>query len=231
MITRCQGTRFRADGDLEHVRFAGPGGGTSQAVSGSLPRLRPEWTQIDFLRRGPTSGPYGGAQRNTYKDPETRRSDSGVLLSARREKAEWPLPGLPSESCGRPDCASPRPTPPGPTRSRRTSVRCGSSPWRIRTTAAIPRRVVPAPLPAVAQRPRPPPRRTRRTTQGKRTRPHPQREGHLLGRPQPERVGDPAVPGCGDQTAARLFAMTRSLPTPSGRRSPDSPVSVKPCRS
>ncbi|PKV89863.1 hypothetical protein BX283_7509 [Streptomyces sp. TLI_146] len=41
----------------------------------------------------------------------------------------------------------------------------------------------------------------------------------------------PAVPGCGDQTAARLFAMTRSLPTPSGRRSPGSPVSVKPCRS
>lgn len=49
--------------------------------------------------------------------------------------------------------------------------------------------------------------------------------------PQPDRVRDPAVPGCGDQTAARLFAMTRSLPMPSGRRSPGSPVSVKPCRS
>lgn len=37
-----------------------------------------------------------------------------------------------------------------------------------------------APLPALAQHQRPPPRRTRRPTQG--TRPHPQRKGHPLGR-------------------------------------------------
>lgn len=144
MITRCQGTRFRADGDLEHVWFARSGGGTSQAVSGSFPRLRPEWTQIDFLRRGAASGLCGGARRSADTYPETRRSDSGVLLSARREKAEWPLPGLPSESCGRPDCASPRPTPPGQPDRGALRARCGSSPWRIRTTAAIPRRVGPA---------------------------------------------------------------------------------------
>lgn len=230
MITRCQGTRFRADGDLEHVRFAGPGGGTSQAVSGSLPRLRPEWTQIDFLRRGPTSGPYGGAQRNTYKDPETRRSDSGVRLSARRDKAEWPLPGLLVRVLR---AAGLRLT--ATYASWANPIEAHSGPLRQFTLANPDHRSHPAQsgpcLSGVAQRPRPPPRRTRRTTQGKRTRPHPQREGHLLGRPQPERVGDPAVPGCGDQTAARLFAMTRSLPTPSGRRSPDSPVSVKPCRS
>lgn len=41
----------------------------------------------------------------------------------------------------------------------------------------------PAPLPALAQHQCPPPRRTRRTTQ--RTRPHPQREGHPLGRTPP----------------------------------------------
>jgi putative flippase GtrA len=43
----------------------------------------------------------------------------------------------------------------------------------------------PAPLPALAQRRRPPPRRTRRPTQG--THPHPQREGRPLGRRPPSR--------------------------------------------
>ncbi|MEW1602255.1 helix-turn-helix domain-containing protein [Streptomyces sp. NPDC093808] len=64
-------------------------------------------------------------------------------------------------------CASPRP--------KLTSARCGSSPWPAPTTAATPRGPGPARLPAPAQRPRPPPRRTRRPAQG--TRPHPQREG------------------------------------------------------
>lgn len=44
-----------------------------------------------------------------------------------------------------------------------------------------------APLPALAQHQRPPPRRTRRPTQG--TRPHPQRKGHSLGRTPPRHRG------------------------------------------
>jgi hypothetical protein len=51
----------------------------------------------------------------------------------------------------------------------------------------------PPPLPALAQRQRPPSRRPRRSTQG--TRPHPQRERHPLGRtpPRTRRLTRPAL--------------------------------------
>lgn len=180
---------------------------------------RPDWGRAQEHPPGPPGRCPGPCDPGQSLRPQER---AGVYAAGQRGT--------------RSSCASHRRTRPGPTRSRHTSGRCGSplSPTPTAPQPHRPDRQV-ASLSALAQpEPPPPPRRPGGTAS--RTRPHPRRRRAFAGAdvpssPQPDQARDPAVPGCGDQTAARLFAMTRSLPTPSGRRSPGSPVSVKPCRS
>lgn len=165
--------------------------------------------------------------------PHARRDLLPRLLLRRQRPAagRQPLPQGHRQHAGRAEAdpsRSARPTLPGSTRSRPTSARGDNSPWPTPPSEShgadpgavrLPNARHPDIL--AAQR-------------RERARVRSEKGIHSGGRPSPpqlEHVGDSAVPGSGDQTAARFLAMTRSLPTPSGRRSPGSPVSVKPCRS